>query len=186
MPTSSTLYAAPVDMSLIVSPGDDRAVEEPAASLWCPGNESYRASNMRADRGFPTLPEGGGMRVTIASRMSSIPDPFLGRAEHGLIGVEPEFVVYLVLHPFDVGGRQVDLVDHRDDDKVVLHGRVQVGERLGLHALGGVDEEENPFARGEGARYLVGEVDVAGRVDEVELEVDAVLRSYRAGRSSGS
>ena len=35
--------------------------------------------------------------------------------------------------------------------------------------------EQGALAGGERARHLVGEVDVAGRVDEVELVVDAVL-----------
>ncbi len=79
-------------------------------------------------------------------------------------------MVYLFLHRLDVGGRKVYLVDHRDDDKVVLHGRVQVGEGLGLDPLGGIDEKEDPFARGEGPGNFVRKVNVAGRVDEVQLE----------------
>ena len=46
---------------------------------------------------------------------------------------------------------------------------VDVGERLGLDALGGVDDEDGALAGLQAAADLVGEVDVAGRVDEVEV-----------------
>ena len=57
---------------------------------------------------------------------------------------------------------QVDLVEHRDDREVVLQGQVQVGQRLRLDALGGVDEEDRALAGGQRPGHLVGEVDVAG------------------------
>ena len=45
---------------------------------------------------------------------------------------------------------------------------VDVGERLRLDALGGVDDQERALDGGERAGDFVGEVDVAGRVDQVE------------------
>ncbi len=69
-----------------------------------------------------------------------------------------------------VGGRQVDLVEHRDDREVVLEREVEVRESLRLDALRGVDEQDRALARGERARHLVGEVDVPGGVDHVEGE----------------
>jgi hypothetical protein len=68
-----------------------------------------------------------------------------------------------------VGGGEIDLVDHRDDLQILLDGHIGVGQRLGLHALRGVDHQQRPLARLEAARHLVGEVDVAGGVDEVQL-----------------
>ena len=54
---------------------------------------------------------------------------------------------------------------------------------LRLDALGGVDQQHDPFASGEAAAHLVAEVHVAGRVDQVDrvaLPVDAdVLRLDR-------
>ena len=47
-------------------------------------------------------------------------------------------------------------------------GQVEVGEGLGLDALGGVHDEDGALARGERARHLVREVHVAGRVDQVQ------------------
>jgi hypothetical protein len=48
-------------------------------------------------------------------------------------------------------GRQVDLVEHRDDRQVVLQRHVQVGQRLRLDALGGVDQQHGALARGQRA-----------------------------------
>ena len=68
-----------------------------------------------------------------------------------------------------LGAGQVDLVQAGDELEARVDGQVGVGQGLGLDALGGVDDEQRALARGEGARDLVGEVDVAGRVDEVQL-----------------
>src|SRR5690606_9168129 len=72
------------------------------------------------------------------------------------------------------GGRQVDLVEHRDDLQVVLHGQVQVRQGLRLDALGRIDQQDGSLARGERPADLVGEVDVPWRVDHVQHVVGAV------------
>ena len=59
---------------------------------------------------------------------------------------------------------------------VVVDGLVDVGERLRLDALAGVDHQQRALAGGERAVDLVGEIDVAGRVDQVEDVVLAVAR----------
>ena len=79
-----------------------------------------------------------------------------------------------------VGLRQVDLVDDRDDLEVVLDREVGVGEGLRLDALRGVDDEQRALAGLQRARDLVREVDVAGRVDQVEL-VAAPEDAHRLG-----
>ena len=68
-----------------------------------------------------------------------------------------------------VGLRQVDLVHDRDDLEVVLDREVGVRERLRLDPLRRVDDEQRALARLQRARDLVGEVDVPGRVDQVQL-----------------
>ncbi len=59
---------------------------------------------------------------------------------------------------------------------VVLDRLIDVGERLRLDALCGIDDEQRALAGRQGARDLVGEVDMAGGVHEAELVVEAVLR----------
>ena len=63
----------------------------------------------------------------------------------------------------------------RDQLEVGVDRQVGVGERLRLDALRGVDDQQRALARGERARDLVGEVDVAGRVDQVQLVGLAVV-----------
>ena len=78
--------------------------------------------------------------------------------------------------------RQVDLVEDRDDRKVILEGQIQVRERLGLDALRGVDKEDCTLARRQGAGDLVGEVHVTGRVDHVERVGGALVCPRHAHR----
>jgi hypothetical protein len=96
-------------------------------------------------------------------------DAGLGRYEDRVVGVDPHHVLDLLADPVRVGGRQVDLVEDRDDGQVVVDRQVGVGQRLGLDSLRGVDHQEGPLAGREAARDLIGEVDVARRVDQVEL-----------------
>ena len=52
---------------------------------------------------------------------------------------------------------------------VVLDAGIDVGEGLRFDALRRVDDQQRAFAGGEAAADLVGEVDVAGRVHQVQL-----------------
>ena len=99
----------------------------------------------------------------------------LGRALHGVGGVDADDVLDLLAHPVRLGGRQVDLVQHRHDLVVVVDGLVDVGQGLGLDALAGVHHQDRALAGGQRAADLIGEVDVAGRVHQVEDIVLAVV-----------
>ena len=81
-------------------------------------------------------------------------------------------------HALRLGGGQVDLVDDGDKLQIVLVGQVDVGERLRLDALRGVHDQQRALAGGERAGDLVGEVDMAGRVDQVELILLPVFAPY--------
>ena len=102
------------------------------------------------------------------------------------VRVESQFRVDLLDDPLHVRRGEVDLVDHRDDRQIVLHGEVEVGERLGLDALGGVDQQQHPFAGGQRSRHLVGEIDMARRVDQVQGIDRRRPSPGRGGRSPGS
>ena len=65
-------------------------------------------------------------------------------------------------------GRSI-LFSDRDDLEVVLDREVRVRDRLRLDPLRRVDDEHRALARLQRARDLVGEVDVPGRVDQVQL-----------------
>ncbi len=58
---------------------------------------------------------------------------------------------------------------------------MDVGERLRLDALRGVDDEDGALAGLQAVADLVGEVDVTGRVDEVEPVGQAVAARRTRG-----
>ena len=101
----------------------------------------------------------------------------LGADAQDLVGRDAEHLLDLGRVAVGIGGGQVDLVERGHDLEVVLERQVAVGQRLGLDALGGVDEQDHALARGQRPRHLVAEVDVARRVDEVD---DVVARSRGA------
>ncbi len=113
------------------------------------------------------------------------PLPGLGRDPQRFVGVAAEQVGDLLRDPVGLGSGQVDLVDHGDQLEPVLDRQVGVGDGLRLDPLGGVDDQERALAGGEAARDLVGEVDVAGGVDQVQVVGPpvggAVLDPHRLG-----
>lgn len=66
----------------------------------------------------------------------------------GVRGVDADDVFDLFFHPFWVSGGQVDLVDHGENFEVADDGEVDVGERLRLDALHGVDDEQRSLTGG--------------------------------------
>ncbi len=108
-------------------------------------------------------------------------DPLDDRVEHGLdalaglgrdaqcpLRVVADQLGELAPRAFRICLRQVDLVDDGQQLEVVLDREVRVRDRLRLDALGRVDHEHRAFTRLERARDLVREVNVPGRVDQVE------------------
>ena len=128
--------------------------------------------------------QGPRRRLRVALGRRDVVDHRLQHAVHAEpgLGRDPQHVVRRVtdqLGDFErdgvrIGGLQVDLVDHRDDVEVVLDGQVGVGQGLCLKPLRRVHHQQRALAGSQAAAHLVGEVDVAGRVDQVQL-VDAVV-----------
>ena len=140
------------------------------------------------DRVEDHRPRGG---VGIPDRGRDLPDHLVEQFAHadaGLAG-NPQHVLGLTADdvrdltgvPVRVGGGQVDLVEDRDDGEVPVQRPVEVGQRLRFDALRGVDQQDRPLAGLQSARHLVGEVDVAGGVDQMQDVVlfGAVLGSDR-------
>src|SRR5574340_223025 len=63
----------------------------------------------------------------------------------------------------------------------MLHGKIEVGKRLRLNPLCGIDEEQDALAGGKRAGNLVGKVYVARRVDQVEGVLLAVAGAVGQG-----
>ena len=133
----------------------------------------------------------GGRGDALDQRLQHVldPDAGLGAGEHGAAflpragGLDADDLLDLFGDLLGLGGGEVDLVDDGDDLMVVLDRLVDVGERLRLHPLRRIDHQQRTLARGEGTADLVGEVDMAGRVHEVELVGLAILRGV--GKAHG-
>ena len=102
-------------------------------------------------------------------------DAFLGAARNGRLAGHSQDVFQLLLRLGDVRVREVDLVDDRDDEQVLLGGEVVVGHGLRFHALGGIDHQQRTFAGAQAAGNFVGKIHVAGGVNKVQLVGLAVL-----------
>ena len=118
----------------------------------------------------------GGRRISLRrrdpghDRLQDLVDslPVLGAHQESLGAVQSQDVLDLGPHPGRVSAWEVDLVDHRHDGKVGPHRQVDVGQGLGLHSLDRVHDQNGPVAGREAPRHLVGEVDMARRIDQVE------------------
>ena len=95
-------------------------------------------------------------------------DAGLGADLDGAGGVDADHVLDLLGHAVAVGGGQVDLVQDRDDLVVGVDGLVDIGQRLRLDPLGAVDDQQRALDRAHRAADLIGEIHMAGRVDQVE------------------
>ena len=93
------------------------------------------------------------------------------------MGVEADHVLDLLAHPVGLRRRQVDLVQDRHHLMMVVERLIDIGERLRLDALGRVDHQQRALAGGERSVHLIGEIDVARRVDQVQLVELAVIRA---------
>ena len=113
----------------------------------------------------------GRRRDPLDDRVEDVLDALarLRRDAQHVVGVVADQVGDLGGGAVGIGLRQVDLVHDRDDLEVVLDREVGVRERLRLDPLRRVDDEQRALARLQRARDLVREVDVAGRVDQVQL-----------------
>jgi hypothetical protein len=118
-----------------------------------------RIENKRLQRGFRIAL---GRRQPMDNRLEDLrdADALLGRDEQGPVRIEAQVLVDLLLDAVDIGGRQIDFVDDRNDLEIVLHGQVEVGQGLGFDPLAGVDQEQRPFAGSQRTRDLVGEIDM--------------------------
>src|SRR5690606_998159 len=93
----------------------------------------------------------------------------LGAAGYGIGGIDPDEVLDFGLDLVRVGLGQIHLVRPRHAVQALRDGCVAVGNRLRLDALSGIHHQERAFTGGQRTAYLVGEIHVAGGIDEIEL-----------------
>ena len=94
-----------------------------------------------------------------------------------LVGIEvEEQLVDLVDHLGHARIGPVDLVDDEDDRQLRLESLAQNKAGLRQRTLGGVDEQQHTIDHRQAALDLAAEVGVAGRVDDVQLDVAVAQR----------
>ncbi|MNZ36217.1 hypothetical protein D3C78_536310 [compost metagenome] len=99
----------------------------------------------------------------------------LGRALDRVGGIDADDFFDFFFDAVRIGLWQVDLVQHRHHFQALFDRRVAVGNRLRFNALTGVDHQQRAFTGRQRTADFVGEVDVAGGVNEVQLVVDTVF-----------
>src|SRR5690606_13447219 len=97
------------------------------------------------------------------------PHAGLGAAAHRLGGVNTNNVFDFLSDPLRFCLGQVHLVENRNNLQSLFDGGVTVGYRLSLNTLGRVHHQQCPFAGRQGTGYFIGEIHVAGRINEVQL-----------------
>ena len=127
----------------------------------------YRVENQGLQRRFGVA-LGGGHALADGIQDFLDADAGLARGVDDVVGVAADEVHDFVGHLLRHGVRQVDFVEHRNDFQVGPNGEVEVGNRLGLNTLRGIHDEQGALAGGNAAAHLVAEVDVAGRINQVE------------------
>ncbi|MCY1422034.1 hypothetical protein D9M71_377030 [compost metagenome] len=99
----------------------------------------------------------------------------LGRALDRIGGIDADDFFDFFFNTVRIGLWQVDLVQHRHHFQALLDRRVAVGNRLRFNALTGIDHQQRAFTGSQRTAHLIGEVNVAGGVNEVQLVVDTVF-----------
>ena len=87
------------------------------------------------------------------------------------IGLQFSRVADFVERAEEVGPFAVHLVDERDPRHVVLVGLMPDGFALGLDAFAGAEDHHAAVEHAQAPLDLGREIDVAGRVDQVDLDV---------------
>jgi hypothetical protein len=92
----------------------------------------------------------------------------LGGDRHGVRGVDADHVLDLLPDPLGLRGGQVNLVEHGDDLMPSVESVIDIRQRLSLDPLARVDHQKRALACGQRPRHFVSEVNVTGRIHEVE------------------
>src|SRR6185437_8408169 len=103
----------------------------------------------------------------------------LGADRDRVVGVDADHRFDFLFYLRNIGGGQVDLVEHRDYLQAHFDRGVAVRDRLRLDALRRIHHQQRTLARGQRTRDFVAEVHVAGCVDEIQLVSLAVARRVR-------
>lgn len=80
----------------------------------------------------------------------------------------------------------INLVQHQDRRQALRVRLLQTDARLRTDALDDVDQHDGSVAQPDGRRHLAGEVDVAGRIDQVQDVLVALGRPVAVQQRYGA
>ena len=126
-----------------------------------------RVEHERLERRFGISGRGRQLGDDLFEDLFYVQSGFCGNF-NGVGAVEPDQILDLLFYDFRLRAWQIDLVEDRQDLKIVFQREIHVGQGLGLHALGGVDDKHRAVARGERAGNFIGKIDMAWRVDQMK------------------
>ncbi len=110
--------------------------------------------------GLFASPVGGGSRSTMASSTAFTLRPVLAETPTASDASMPiTSSICFLTRSSSADGRSILFEDGKDLE-VVVERLIDVGERLRLHALACIDDQDRALAGGEAARHFVGEVHV--------------------------
>jgi len=95
-------------------------------------------------------------------------DALFRAGQDRVFGAQPDGLLDLMARAIDIGARQIDFVDYRDDFEAVVDRHIDVGEGLCLDPLARIDHQQRALACGEAARHLVGKIDVTGSINKIQ------------------
>ena len=102
-----------------------------------------------------------------------------------ILGGDSDNLFNLILHSLRVGCGQVNLVDHRKNLQIVVHGEIGVGKRLRFNPLGCIDDQQGSLTGRQRAADLIIEVNMARRVNQVKGIFLSVRRAVIQTDSTG-
>src|ERR1039458_7853051 len=95
----------------------------------------------------------------MASKISSMPMPSLALARMAVsAGMARMSSICVLVRAMSAWGRSI-----------LFGGQMDVGHSLSFNTLGGINNQQSPFAGAQAARNLVSKIDMAGRVDQVQF-----------------
>ena len=101
-------------------------------------------------------------------------DTGLGTRRDGLCRIDGQYRLDFFGNTLGVGGREVNLIDNRDDHKLSVHRKICIRKGLCFHTLCSIHDEERTFACIQRTRNFIRKVDVARCVDEVHLVFETI------------
>ena len=92
-----------------------------------------------------------------------------------VVSLKSDHVLDLLRHTVRISARKVDLIDDRDNIKIMVKGKIHICKGLGLDALSRIYNKDRTVTGCKTSGYLIVKVHVTWGVDQVKNILLAVL-----------